>query len=55
MDVFLLSFLRQNPQALRISDTERNQQLQHLTKTCADLAESNRGWDNEMQLLQCMQ
>ena len=32
-------------QALRISDTERNQQLQHLSKTCADLAESNRGWD----------
>ena len=40
-----LSCLRQNPQALRISETERNQQLQHLTKTCADLAESNRGWD----------
>eukprot|EP00434_Breviolum_minutum_P022771 symbB.v1.2.020089.t2/scaffold1672.1/size106478/1 len=30
-------------EALRISETERNQQLQHLTKTCADLAESNRG------------
>jgi len=39
-------------EALRISDTERNQQLQHLSKTCADLAESNRGSAAEIESCQ---